>query len=68
MRIFSIRDAMYAQVNGHTFEWIKGSHTVNISGLTPRDIDCFTFAWEKNRPSMLDFTTALQTHLEYLEA
>lgn len=42
--------------------WHKGGHTVNVfSGLD--EIDCYTFAWAKNRPSMLDFTTALQSYL-----
>jgi hypothetical protein len=30
-------------------------------------IDCFTFAFEKNRTTQLDFTSALQTHIEYME-
>lgn len=68
MRITSDGNTMNAVWNGSIFEWVKGSHTVNVYNLEPYSIDCFTFAWEKNRPSMLDFTTALQTHLEYLEA
>lgn len=50
--------------------WLKGSHTANVyQGYnSPNAIDCFTFAFEKNRTSQLDFTTALQTHLEYMEA
>lgn len=42
--------------------WHKGSHTVNVfSGLD--EIDCYTFSWEKDNTSMLDFTTALESYL-----
>lgn len=43
-------------------KWIKGSHTVNVYNGNG-NIDCYTFAWEKDRPSMLDFTTALASYL-----
>ena len=68
MRITSDGNTMNAVWNDATFEWVKGSHTVNVYNLEPYAVDCFTFAWEKNRTSMLDFTTALQSHLDYLEA
>ena len=50
--------------------WDKGSHYANIyqGWNSTNPIDCFSFAWEKNLASMLDFTTALQTHIEYMEA
>lgn len=50
--------------------WLKGSHTANVyqGWNSTNAIDCFTFAFEKNRTSMLDFTTALQSHIEYMEA
>lgn len=44
-------------------EWIKGSHTANVLSNTGEALDVFTFAWEKNRPTMLDFTTALEGYL-----
>lgn len=53
---------------GTRITWSKGGHYANIS--TPNyhhnfetwsNIDCFSFAWEKNRTSMLDFTTALES-------
>lgn len=49
--------------------WQKGSHYANIyqGWESTNPIDCFTFAWEKNFTSMLDFTTALQSHIEYME-
>jgi hypothetical protein len=50
--------------------WLKGSHTANVyhGWKSTNAIDCFTFAFEKDRASMLDFTTALQSHIEYMEA
>lgn len=63
MQILSNGERMLALTNTHTIEWYIGSHTANVKGKGG-DIDCFTFAWEKNRPSMLDFTTALVSYLE----
>lgn len=45
--------------------WTKGSHTANVFG-EGGEFDCFTFAWEKNTPSQLDFTTALQSWMEHI--
>lgn len=70
MRIESSKDYMTAILpNDVGVVWLKGSHTANIyQGWTSRNpIDCFTFAFEKNRTTQLDFTSALQTHLEYME-
>jgi hypothetical protein len=42
--------------------WRKGSHTANVfAGKDKFAHDVFTFSWEKNRASMLDFTSALET-------
>ena len=68
MQILSNGETMKAFWHSATFEWVKGSHTVNVYGLEPYAVDCFTFGFDKNRTSMLDFTTALQSHIEYLEA
>ena len=65
MRIISKTDCMIATfpATGVWHKWDKGSHTVNVwQGGT--EVDCYTFAWEKDRASMLDFTTALATYLE----
>ena len=65
MVIISKRDCMIATAlpNGEWHKWTKGSHTVNVwQGGT--EVDCYTFAWEKDRASMLDFTTALASYLE----
>ena len=63
MQIISNGERMLALTDSHTIEWYIGSHTANVKG-NGRDIDCFTFAWEKNKTSMLDFTTALVSYLE----
>lgn len=43
--------------------WRQGSHTANVyHGF--KEIDCYTFAWEKNETSMLDFTNALESYLK----
>ena len=40
-----------------TYVW-NGSHTCNIyDGMT--EVDCFTFAWEKDKPHEMDFLNAL---------
>ena len=46
--------------------WFKGSHYANIydGWNSPNPVDCFSFAFEKNRTTQLDFTTSLQTYLE----
>lgn len=68
MLIRSLSDRMIATfpATDVRHEWRKGSHTVNIyQGV--QEIDCYTFAWEKNTTTMLDFTTALLSHLQYQE-
>lgn len=68
MQILSYDNAMivYFAATNVSHKWNKGSHTVNVySGQD--EIDCYTFAWQKNRTSMLDFTTALQSYLDYSE-
>ena len=46
-----------------TYVW-NGAHTCNIY-LGMEEIDCFTFAWEKDKPSDIDFLNALKNHWEY---
>ena len=70
MRITSSADYMTATLPNDTgVVWQKGSHYANIyeGWNSPNPIDCFSFAWEKNRTTQLDFTSALQTHIEYME-
>ena len=43
--------------------WPKGSHTAHIYNAFGEEFDVFTFAWHKDRASMLDFTTALVSYL-----
>ena len=44
-------------------EWEMGTHTANVYDYYDSNVDVFTFAWHKNRASMLDFTTALESYL-----
>jgi len=70
MNIKSSADYMTATLpNDVGVVWYKGSHYANVyEGFnSPNPIDCFSFAWDKNKTSQLDFTSALQTHLEYME-
>lgn len=46
--------------------WLKGSHTAEVyAGNDLFAHDVFTFAFEKDRTSMLDFTEALESWLNY---
>lgn len=65
MRIISKSDRLIAFPlrNMGRVEWIKGSHTANVLSNTGEALDVFTFAWDKDRTSMLDFTTSLHTYL-----
>lgn len=65
MRIISKSDCMIATAlpNSEWHKWEKGGHYVNVwRGGT--EIDIYSFAWDKNRPTMLDFTSSLQNYLE----
>ena len=44
-------------------EW-NGSHTVEIKNHLGNILDVFTFGFEKNRPTYLDFSIAAQSWLE----
>ena len=64
MRIISKGDSMIATAlpNNVWHKWTKGGHYVSVwRGGT--EIDVYSFAWEKNRTSMLDFTSALEGYL-----
>lgn len=66
MRIISKSDRLIAVPlrDMSRVEWIKGSHTANVLSNTGEALDVFTFAWDKDRASMLDFTSSLQRYLE----
>ena len=64
MQILSNKTSMVAIAGDHTVRWAKGSHTANVF-LGGHEVDVFTFAWCKDKASQLDFTTALQSYLEY---
>lgn len=66
MKIESSQDYMTAILPNDTgVVWLKGSHTANVyqGWKSPNAIDCFTFAFEKNRTTQLDFTTSLEKYL-----
>ena len=65
MQIISTPDTMIAVVDDLTIRWRKGTHTANVFQGEEKDV--FTFAWDKNETSMLDFTSALQSYLEYVD-
>nr|AMP48275.1 hypothetical protein [uncultured bacterium] len=44
-------------------DW-NGSHTVEIKNHLGYTMDVFTFGFEKNRPSALDFSIAAHSWLE----
>ena len=44
-------------------EW-NGSHTVAIKNYLGNVFDVFTFGFEKNKPTALDFSIAAQSWLE----
>ena len=65
MQILSSGNDMIAVVDDLTIRWRKGTHTANVFQGEEKDI--FTFAWDKNNTSQLDFTSALQNYLEYVD-
>lgn len=67
MKIYSTREYMTAHLDNDVgVVWFKGSHHANIydGWDSPNAVDCFSFAWEKNKTSMLDFTESLAVWLE----
>ena len=65
MRISSTDNYLIAHLGEDkgTIHWYKGSHTANIYNEFGENTDGFTFAWHKDKASMLDFTTALASYL-----
>jgi len=64
MKIYSSNNYLTAHLpNDIGVTWLKGSHTANVwdGWKSVNAVDCFSFAWEKNVTSMLDFTTALES-------
>ena len=47
--------------------WTPGSHTANVFGALGGE-DVFTFSWEKDKPSAIDFVTAAISYLEDFNA
>lgn len=70
MRIDSNGDTLVATLPESVgVVWNRGSHYANVYiGWESHDpimlfSECFSFAWEKNHTSMLDFTTALENYI-----
>lgn len=72
-RIISDGECLRAYVRTRTnswsacIVWVTGSHHANVFPITG-ELEVFTFGWEKNRTSMLDFTTALYGYVQVLNA
>lgn len=62
MKIVSNGETMTATMDHFVIHWPIGSHMANVFYNGEND-DVFSFAWEKDRASMLDFTTSLLTYL-----
>ena len=45
-----------------TIVW-NGSHYGNVFTHDGKEVDAFSFAWEKDKPTELDFTEAAQQYL-----
>jgi hypothetical protein len=46
----------------------NGSHTANVYNYLNNELDVFTFSFEKNKPTAIDFVNATIAHLSYVEA
>ena len=67
MKIYSMEHHMVAHLpNDVGVVWEKGSHYANVydGWKSVNNVDCFSFAFEKNKTSMLDFTESLAVYLE----
>jgi hypothetical protein len=46
----------------------NGSHTANVYNYLNNELDVFTFSFEKDKTTALDFVNATISHLNYVEA
>lgn len=70
MVIYSTENHVVAHLpNDIGVVWAKGSHYANVydGWNSVNNVDCFSFAFEKNKTSMLDFTKALESWANYVE-
>jgi hypothetical protein len=49
-----------------TVTWIRGLHTANVT-LEGREVDCFTFGWERDWVTQNCFISALENYLTDLD-
>jgi hypothetical protein len=52
--------------DGNIVDWHIGSHTVQIYSPNGNIIDMFTFGWENNETTEVDFFRSLANFLEYM--
>jgi len=56
---------VYGLPMDETIEWDKRTHYAYCYNGGGYMVDSFSFAWEKNNPSMLDFQLALHNFIDY---
>jgi hypothetical protein len=54
---------MRINTKDYRIEW-NGSHTANVYPKNGMEIDCFTFAWDKDKVPATDFVSAAIAYLE----
>ena len=54
---------MIINLKDRTIKWHNGSHIANVY-LDNIEIDCYSFAFEKNKASALDFLSSTLVYLE----
>lgn len=57
---------MRINIGASIIEW-NGGHYGNVF-CDGREVDVFSFAWEKNHPSAIDFVDAAISHIEYSDS
>lgn len=53
---------MRINLDTYFIQW-NGSHYGRVFDYFGNEFDCFSFAWEKDKPSALDFTTAADAYI-----
>ena len=50
---------------GETIEWVKGGHYAYCYNGDGREVDLFSFSWEKNKTNMADFLDSALRFIDY---
>ena len=48
-----------------TIEWVKGGHYAYCYNGDGREVDLFSFSWEKNKTTMADFLDSALRFIDY---